>query len=117
MKKQESLERIIETKFHDLDNKVTEIATDLGKLKEDFDARTHSDSDEQTTTQYQAQPRAAQPTAIASVPLPVSTPLVQQTSSEAFADALISTPSTHIGAASQKTSSSPGAMDRAQSDA
>jgi hypothetical protein len=49
VKNQESLERIIEMKFHDLDVKVTELATDFGKLKEDFDARVHSDSDEQTT--------------------------------------------------------------------
>ena len=76
MKNQESLERIVETKFHDLDVKVTEMATDLGKLKEDFEAQINSDSDEQTTTQYQAQPRPAPTVAPASVvPPPVSTPL------------------------------------------
>ena len=78
MKNQESLKRIIETKFHDLDNKVTEIAMDLGKLKDDFDARIHSDSDEQTTTRYEAQPRPAQTAAPVSVPPPVSTPPVHR---------------------------------------
>ena len=42
------------------------------------------------------------PAATTPVPPPVSTPLVQQTSTEAFADALISTPSTHTGATNQK---------------
>lgn len=91
-----SLERIIETKFHALDIKVTEIAMNLGKLKEDFEAWTNSDSDEQTTTQYQAQPWPAPATV---VPPPMSTPPVPQTSSEAFAYAPISTASTHTEAA------------------
>ena len=43
---------------------------------------------------------------------PMSTPHVQQTSSEAFIDGLLSTPSTHTGAASQRNSS-PGSVDRA----
>ena len=60
VKNQESLERIMETKFHSLDVKVTEMATDVEKLKADFEARYHSDSDEPpTTTQFQAQPRPA----------------------------------------------------------
>ena len=81
VKNQESLERIIETKFHDLDVKVTEMATDVEKLKADFEARYHSDSDEPTTTQFQAQPRptqeTSQPAATVSVPPPVMTPPVQ----------------------------------------
>ena len=127
VKNQESLERIVETKFHDLDVKVTEMATDQEKLKADVEAKLSDDDDDvpPTTTQFQTQPRSATvvvssftPTTVAAstvVPPPVSTPPVQQTSSEAFADGLLSTPSTHTGAASQRTSS-PTAVDRAQSD-
>jgi hypothetical protein len=37
VKNQESLERIVETKFHDLDVKATEIQTTVDKLKDDVD--------------------------------------------------------------------------------
>jgi hypothetical protein len=49
VKNQESLERIVETKFHDLDVKVTEMATYLENLKADIEARLN-DSDKPTTT-------------------------------------------------------------------
>ena len=107
---QESLERIVETKFHDLDVKVTEMGTDLEKLKADVEAKLSDDDVLPTTTQFQTQPRSATivvssvvPTIVAAstvVPPPVSTPPVQQTSSEAFVDGLLSTPSTHTGATS-----------------
>ena len=119
---QESLERIIETKFHDLDVKVTEIQTTVEKLQEEVEDR----SDRPTTDAFQRVPRAQRsaampvvgdtrttifaPAATASVIPPVSTPPAPQTSAEAFADGLVSTPSTHTGATSQKTTSgAPGA--------
>ena len=126
---QKSLERIVETKFHDLDVKVTKIQTVVETLKSQVDEvrkGTRSDDEEHqgtslpTIAQFQRMPRSAAlpvtsrdtvsaPAATASVPLSaplVSTPPAPQTSIEIFADALISTPttSTHTGAASQKTS-------------
>ena len=122
---QASFERIIETKFHDLDVKVTEIQTTVEQLQGDVDAVRKARSDDSgddgpTTEQFQTVPRAARsaavpvvdprttvsaPAATATVPQQVSTPPVQQTSSEAFADALLSTPSTHTGAASRRSPS------------
>lgn len=96
----------METKFHDLDVKVTGIATNVEKFKEDVEAKLSSDDDDAlpTTTQFQTMSRPtvvvvtsnapATETAPAAVPTtapPVSNPLVQQTSLEAFADALSST--------------------------
>ena len=49
-------------------------------------------------------PTLSAPAATTTVVPPVSTPLVPQTSSEVFANALISTPSTYTGATSEKTS-------------
>lgn len=81
-----------------------------------------------TTTQFQTMPRPAAVVVTSDAPAtetatiaaptaapPVSTRHVQQTSSKAFADALLSTQSTHTRAASQRTSS-PATVDRAQSD-
>ena len=50
---QESLEKIIETKFHDLDVKVTEIQTSVEKIQEELENR----SDKTTTNAYQRVPR------------------------------------------------------------
>ena len=114
---QESLERIIETKFHDLDVKVTEIQTTVEKLQEEDEDR----NDRPTTDTFQRVPRAQRssavpvvsdtrttlsaPAATATIAPPVSTPPAPQTSAEVFADGLLSTPSTHTGATNQKTTS------------
>ena len=106
---QESLERIIETKFYDLDLKVTEIQTTVEQLQEEVE-----DREGRTTTEaYQRVPRAhrfvvvpvsdtrattSAPAATAPVAPPVATPPVPQTSSEAFADVVLSMPSSHTGA-------------------
>jgi hypothetical protein len=47
VKNQESLERIVETKFHDLDVKVTELTTIVNSRKKSVDeAKQHSSDDE-----------------------------------------------------------------------
>jgi hypothetical protein len=123
-KNQASLERIVEAKFYELDVKVTEIQTTVEKLKSDVDTvRTATDDsgdDRPTTERFQSVPRAARstvvpvvdpriivsaPAAATTVPPPVSTPPAQQTSAEAFADALLSMPSMHTGAASRRSPS------------
>jgi hypothetical protein len=93
---QESLERIVETKIHDLDVKLTEVQTIVEKLKDDIDAAARaredaedSGDDRPTTNRFQTVPRAASsvvvpvadtrnttsaPAAAPLVPLPVSTP-------------------------------------------
>jgi hypothetical protein len=130
---QKSLEKIVETKFDDLDIKVPEIQTIVETLKSQVDEvrkGTSSDDEEHqgtglpSTTQFQRMPRStvmpvasratvSAPAAPSIVPPsvpPVSTPPAPQTLAEIFANALLSTPttSTHTGAASQWTSS-PGA--------
>jgi hypothetical protein len=104
--------------------KVTEIQTTVEKLKSDVDVvRTATDDsgdDRPTTDRFQTVPRAARsaavpvvdprttvsaPAATATVPPQVSTPPTQQTSAEAFADTLLSTPSMHTGAASRRSPS------------
>ena len=50
---QESLERIFETKLHDLDVKVNEIQTSVEKIQEELKDR----SDRTTTDAYQRVPR------------------------------------------------------------
>ena len=88
---QESLERIIETKFYDLDLKVTEIQTTVEQLQEEAeDGRGRA-----TTEAFQRVPRAhrsaavpvsdtrattSAPAATTSVAPPVATPPVPQTS-------------------------------------
>ncbi|KAE8811123.1 hypothetical protein D1007_12118 [Hordeum vulgare] len=64
---QKSLERIVETKFHDLDIKVTELTTIVNQLKHEFDvlhtpsSRSGDDKDMSlpTTTQFRMQTRSA----------------------------------------------------------
>ena len=115
-KNQESLERIVEDKMYNLDVKVTEIQSIVEKLRDDAE-----DGNEDTTTErLQTFPRAPRSSAVpvadtrtthpalaatATVPSLVSTPPAQQTSAEVFAEAVLSTPSTHTGATSQKTPS------------
>ncbi|KAI5001183.1 hypothetical protein ZWY2020_011142 [Hordeum vulgare] len=118
---QNSLDRIVETKFHDLDVKVTELNTIVQQIQHEVDSmhifRSSSDDEEPylpTTTQFRTQSRSAvvpvleaRPTsssqgsapsssAPALAPL-VSTPPAPGTSAEAFVDALMSTPSSSIG--------------------
>jgi hypothetical protein len=86
-KNHKSLERIIETKFHGLDIKVTEIQTTVESLKKEVDdvrMASRSDDDEHpgtglpTTTQFQKMPRSAvvPVTSRAIVSAPTTAPLV-----------------------------------------
>jgi hypothetical protein len=129
-KNQASLERIVESKIYDLDVKITEVQTIVEKLRDDVEisraAAEDNGDDRPMTERFQTVPRAPRSAAVpvadtrttvsgpatATVPPPVSTPPAQQTSAEAFVDALISTPSTHTGAAS-RTSPSGTAEDHA----
>ena len=83
--------------------KVTEIQTLVEKIQEDLEDR----SDMPTTEAFQRVPRAHRSVGVpasdtrattASVAHPVANPPVPQTSSEAFADVVLFTPSSHIGA-------------------
>ena len=100
---QESLERIVETKFYDLDLKVTEIQTAVEQLQEEVEGR----KGKATTDAFQRVPRGPRsaavpvsdvraslsaPAAIAPVPPPAPTPLAPTTSSEAFILGVLSTP-------------------------
>ena len=115
-KNQESLERIVEDKMYNLDVKVREIQTIVEKLRDDAE----DNDDRPTTDRFQSVPRAQRsaaepvadlrsahsaPATTAIVSPPVSTPPTPQTSAKAFADGLLSTPSTHTRATSQKTPS------------
>ena len=103
---QESLERIMELKFHDLDVKVTEIQTVLEKLQDDMQER----KGKTTTNVFARVPRAQRsadvpvldtratssapattPTAPVQ-PAPAPTPPAPSTSTEAFVQGAISTP-------------------------
>ncbi|KAE8767565.1 nucleolysin tiar [Hordeum vulgare] len=106
---QESLERIVETKFHDLDNKVIEQTIIVNALKHEVDAvpLPISDDDNPTlpvTAQFMTQARSAIVAAPEMRPLvsalaltstippsapPVSTPLAQRTFAEASSDVLL----------------------------
>jgi hypothetical protein len=97
--------------MYNLDVKVTEIQSIVEHLRDDAE-------------RYQIVPRAPRssavpvtdtrpthstPAATATVPPQVSTPPAQQTSAEAFAEGVLSTPSMHTGETSQKTpSGAPG---------
>ena len=100
---QESLERIIETKFYDLDLKVTEIQTAVEWLQEEAEER----KGKATTDAFQRVPRGQRsaavlvpdtratsyaPAATASVPPPVATPPAPATSIEAFVPGVITIP-------------------------
>jgi len=97
--------------------KVTDIQTTVEKIQEDTEDR----SDRPTTDAFQRVPRAHRSAAVpidrdsratalapattATIVPPIATPTAPQTSSEAFADAILSMPSKHTGATSPKTTS------------
>ena len=100
---QESLERIIETKFYDLDLKVTEMQTAAEQLQEEAEEK----KGQATTDAFQRVPRGqrsaavpmadtraatSSPAATASVPPPVATPPAPTTSTDAFVLGVLSTP-------------------------
>ena len=102
-KNQESLERIIEQKFYDLDVKVTEIQTAVEQLQEEAE----ENKGKSTTDAFKRVPRgqrsaavpipdtraiASAPAATAPVPPPAATPPAPATSSEAFVLGVLSTP-------------------------
>ena len=102
--------------MYNLDVKVTEIQSTVEKLRDDAE-----DGNENTTTEgFQTVPRETNssvmpvadtrtthsaPAATSTFPPSVSTPAAPQTIAEAFADALLSTPSMHTRATSHKTPS------------
>ena len=105
---QESLERIIETKFYDLDLKVTKIQTAVEQLQDEAEER----RGRATTDAFQRVPRGKRsvavpaidtrattsaPAAIAFVAPPVATPPAPHTSLDAVAG-LLSTAPSHSGA-------------------
>ena len=100
---QESLERIIETKFYDLDLKVTEIQTTADQLQEEAEEK----RGQATTDAFQRVARgqrsaavlvpdtratSSAPAATASVPPPAATPPAPATSTDAFVLGVLSTP-------------------------
>ena len=102
-KNQESLERITETKFYDLDVKVTEIQTAVEQLQEEAEEK----KGKSTTYAFARVPRgqrsiavpvtdtratASAPATTAPVPTPAATPPAPATSSEAFVLGVLSTP-------------------------
>ena len=102
-KNQESLERIIETKFYDLDVKVTEIQTAVEQLQEEAEEK----KGKSTTDAFARVPRGQRsaavpvtdtrattsaPAATAPVPPPAATPPAPATSSETFVLGILSTP-------------------------
>ena len=102
-KNQESLERIIEQKFYDLDVKVTEIQTTVEHLQEEAEEK----KGKSTTDAFARVPRgqrsaavpvtdtratASAPAATTPVPTPATTPPAPATSSEAFVLGVLSTP-------------------------
>ena len=118
---QESLERTVEDKFTTMNNKVDGLTKTVDELKMEVDAvpSPHSSDDDdspplRTSTQFKTQartptvpvaetrPTSSAPAAAPSAPPtpPVSTPPPQRTSAGAFADALLSTPSTATRSAS-----------------
>ena len=97
------LERIIETKFYDLDLKVTEIQTAVEQLQEEAEER----RGKATTDAFKRVPRGPRsaavpvsdtralvsaPAATAPVPPPAATPPAPTTSTDAFVLGVLSTP-------------------------
>ena len=100
---QESLERIIETKFYDLDLKVTEMQTSVEHYLEEAEEK----KGKATTDAFQRVPRGhrsvavpmadtrattSAPASTTSVPPPVATPPAPTTSIDAFVLGVLSTP-------------------------
>ena len=101
---QEILERIVETKFYDLDLKVTKIQTAVEQLQDEAEDR----RGKATTDAFKHVPRGPRsvavpvtdsrattsaPVAIAPVPPPTATPPAPTTSTDAFILGVLSTPS------------------------
>ncbi|KAE8812622.1 Nucleolysin TIAR [Hordeum vulgare] len=85
LQNQKSLERIVEAKFHDLDNKVTELTTTINALKQEVDGlpMPSSNNDDSptlhVTTQFRTQVRYVVVASIetrSSVSAPAATPIV-----------------------------------------
>ena len=103
---QESLERIMEQKFYDLDVKVTEIQSAVEQLQEEVEEK----KGKSTTDAFARVPRGQRsaavpvtntrvaPAATASVAPQVATPPPPRTSSDAFVAGLLSMPPSHTGA-------------------
>ena len=100
---QESLERIVETKFYDLDLKVTEKQTTVEQLqgeaeekrgKETTDAFQHVPRSQRSAVVLVPDSRATSsaPAATTSVPPPAPTPPAPTTSTDAFVLGVLSTP-------------------------
>ena len=89
---QESLERIVETKFYDLDLKVTEIQTVVEQLWEEAEERRGKATTAAAVPVSDARASVSEPTATAPVPPPAPTPSAPTTSSEAFVLGVLSTP-------------------------
>ena len=97
---QESLERIIGTKFYDLDMKVSEMQPAIEQLQEEAEEK----KGQATTDAFQRVPRGERSAAVpmadtrpttsatASVPPPVATPPAPTTSTDAFVLGVLSTP-------------------------
>ena len=100
---QESLERIVETKFYDLDLKVTEIQTAVEQLQEEAEEK----RGKATTDAFQRVPRSQRsavvpvtdsrattsaPAATAPVPPPAATPPAPTTLTDDFVLGVLSTP-------------------------
>ena len=122
LKNQESLSRIVDTKFHILNNKVDELTVTVNELKKEVDGvpSPHTTDDDEdspplrTATQSRTQARSATvpvpecrpsssaPATASSAPSappvpPVATPTPSMTSTDIFADAILSTPSSATG--------------------
>ena len=90
------MERIIDTKFYDLDLKVTEIQTSVEQLQEEAEEK----GGKATTDAFERVPRGQRyaavpvrdPRATTSVAPPVATPPAPTTSTDAFVLGVLSTP-------------------------
>ena len=102
---QESLERIVETKFYDLDLKVTEIQTAVEQLQEEAEQRRVKATTDAfkrvprgprsatvTVSDARASVSARAATALVAPPAPTPPPPAPTTSSEAFVLGVVSTP-------------------------
>ena len=103
-KNQESLERIIETKFYDLDLKVTEIQTAVEQLQEEAEekkvksttdpsARVHRGQRSATVPVPETRATSSAPATASVHPAPAPSPPPPATSTEVFVQGAISTPS------------------------
>ena len=91
---QESLERIIETKFYDLDLKLTEIQTAVEQLQEELEEKKGKSSTDAFTRVPRSQRSAAVPVpdTRATTSAPAATPPNLATSTDAFVLGVITTP-------------------------